>query len=265
VRLCLPVEKALCLTRGSLSHTNKVCGTLVPYVSLIARVASGIVLPLLTRIGEIIQKSSSLLSVATPRPYGIRRKEKLDVWKLGQGERYFAHDRDSWPTVPGLAFEIHTERLEDQLAAEAKAASPFNFDQDDKENDVTNTRLDESSSILDAMSVMPASQYRRPSDDHYASHRTLSALDAFSHDVAFDPSPYGLGGGDGSNEPGKDTVDSDFVSETLKLLASGEQLPCTPSKEDGVDQPDSVVRLSLSTATDSVIGPSSPIVNEKVE
>jgi hypothetical protein len=157
-----------------------------------------------------------------------------------------------------LAFEIHTERLEDQLAAEAKAASPFNFDQDDKENDVTNTRLDESSNILDVMSVIPASQYRRSSNDRNALRHNPSVFDAFSHEVDFDPCPYGLGGGDGANEPGKDAAGNNIVLETLKLLASSEQLPCNPNNEDGIDQVDTVIRSSFSMTSDSVIGVSSP-------
>ncbi|KAJ4368102.1 hypothetical protein N0V83_006457 [Neocucurbitaria cava] len=109
---------------------------------------------------------SLLPSVATPQLYGVRRKEGLDVWNLPPGDRYFRHDRDSWAISPGQSFEIFEERLEEQLAAEATALSPLNYEHDDKENNID---CPDFGSTTD-MSVMPASQYRPSSEERQLQH-----------------------------------------------------------------------------------------------
>jgi hypothetical protein len=161
--------------------------------------------------------------------------------------------------VLGLPFEIYTERLEDQLAAEAKAASPLNFDQDDKENDVANSGFGESSNLLDAMSDMPASQHRRSHEDYYvARHSPLAANAFFTADQTFNADPYGLGGIDGARDQ-----QGDEFSAAMSLLASGGHLPrtSTPSnggRADGKDGKDTAPQTIPSSSSDSVIGRSSP-------
>jgi hypothetical protein len=143
----------------------------------------------------------------------VRRKEGLDVWKLMPGERYFLHDRDAWPTASGLSFEIYSERLEDQLAAEAKAALPLNFEHDDKENNFT-ADADLGTSTPASATVMPASHYRRTSGENEALHHTSSVEHVLYDGFDTCPSPYGVGG--------------DGTLECMRLLASGEQLPRAP-------------------------------------
>lgn len=170
------------------------------------------------------------------------------MWKLGPSERYFAHDRDSWPILPVLPFEIHAERLEDQLVAEAKAASPLNFDLDDKENDMANNRVEESSNILDMMTIIPASQYRRTIEDSNASHHHLAALDTVFDEVEYGVSPHGLGGSDGAHEQHTIATGEDFILKTIRFLASNEQLPLTATVNDQEDDGDSVIGPNSSTA-----------------
>jgi hypothetical protein len=143
----------------------------------------------------------------------VRRKEGLDVWKLTPGERYFPHDRNAWPSASGLSFEIYSDRLEDQLAAEAKAASPLEFEHDDKENDFTADADPETSTTASA-TVMPASHYRRTSGENEALQNTLLVGHALYDGFDTYPSPYGLGG--------------DGTLECMRLLASEEQLPRAP-------------------------------------
>jgi hypothetical protein len=154
--------------------------------------------------------------------------------------------------LPGLPFQIYTECLEDQLAAEAKAASPFNFDQDDKENEVTNSRLEELPIILDVMSVVPASQYRRSGAGSHASHHRSPAPEALSIDFEHASFPYGLGGNDGAYNK-QDCGASEYpLSMTVQLSASSEEMP----RALPIEEPDNDI--------DSVIGPSSSISAGKV-
>jgi hypothetical protein len=251
-RLRAPVGKGVYRKRTQVQQISKVCQSLIshtPFATVqVKKYERMLTFLSATAIKTLLPQSS----VLTPPPHGIRRKEGLDVWKLGLGERYFPHYRDSWPLVPGLAFEVYTERLEDQLAAEAKAASPLYFDQDDKENDVANTGLGASSDFLDAMSESPASPFRRSDEDHYAAHHGPLAAHAFMNDnLAFSADPYGLGGTDGA----RDRQD-DVISETMRLLASGEKLPriSTPSDRERADGKDTASQMILSISSDSVIG-----------
>jgi hypothetical protein len=211
----------------------------------------------LTCLSATAMKTSSLQSsVPTPPPYGIRRKEGLDTWKLGLGERFFSHGRGSWPMVPGLPFEIYTERLEDQLATKAMTASPQSFDQDDKENNIDNSEFGQSSNIFDALSVTPTSQYRQSRENHYAARHSPLAADAFfTADPTFSADPYGLGGTDGVHDQ-----HGDVISEAMSLLASGGQLPrtSTPSNDGRADEEDNASHTMSLSSSDSVIGRSSP-------
>jgi hypothetical protein len=157
-------------------------------------------------------------SVATPPPNGIRRKEGLDVWNMQRDERYFGHDRDAWPMSPGQPFQIFDEKLEDQLAREAMAASPLNYEHDDKENDINTADLEPLSDTYEGISVMPASQYRRSSQD-----RDLSRHRALMSEALYDdplPPSYGLDGTHGTIEQQPGTF-----AECMEVLVSGGHLP----------------------------------------
>ncbi|KAH7068746.1 hypothetical protein BKA63DRAFT_93620 [Paraphoma chrysanthemicola] len=167
--------------------------------------------------------SPSSSTIAAPPRYSVCRQEGLDVWLLEPGERYFRHDRESWVSSPSLPFHIHPEQLEDQLAADANAASPYIFDHDDKENDEANSTLEQASNV-GMMSIMPASQYRRTREESHASRERLT-VDGALYDFDHSRSPYGLGGNDGTHELYKPGIGGTFVNDCLRVLVSGEQLP----------------------------------------
>jgi hypothetical protein len=173
------------------------------------------------------------------------------VWLQPPGQRYFRHDRDSWPTTRGLPFNIHSDSLEDQLEAEATAASPLNFDHDDKENDIS-SMFDEPPNPVDGMSVMPASQYRRTSGDRHASREHSMVSKAFFEESM--ASPYGLGG-DGTEDERSATIGKiDIMSAAMRIMASGEQLPPGPSIKNQADEIHSVLGSTRSREVDSVLG-----------
>lgn len=64
--------------------------------------------------------------------------EGRNVCKLSPGIQCFQHDRNSVPEFLNQPFTIFEERLEDQLAAEAKAYPLSNYEHDDKENCINN-------------------------------------------------------------------------------------------------------------------------------
>lgn len=164
------------------------------------------------------------------------------------GERYFRHDRDSWPDAQGLPFEIYAESLEAQLAAEAKAASPFNFDPDDKENDAGNGRSEATPGPGQGISAVPLSQYRRTSEDQVASE----ALYSLERNMSM---PYGLGGIDGSSDH---EIRAASMSEAMSILASGDGLLREEGREH-VEVTDTALSFQLCTPSnvDSVLGRSS--------
>jgi hypothetical protein len=157
-------------------------------------------------------------SVATPPPYGIRRKEGLDVWHMQPGERNFHHDRDTWPMSPGQPFQIFDEKLEDQLAREAMAASPLNYEHDDKENEGNTADLEPLPDMYEGISVMPASQYRQSNEDRQLSQHRALMSEALYDDPP--PSSYGLDGTHGTRED-----QSGAFTECLDILLSGGHLP----------------------------------------
>jgi hypothetical protein len=172
---------------------------------------------------------------------------------LKPGERYFRHDRESWPTAPELGFDIYTERLEDQLAAEANAVSPLDFEDDDKENDI-DAGFEETRNFLDGIFVVPASQYRPANEDGHTPHEYLSATGAF-YDTGHS-TLYGLGGSDGAHDEDHVTA-AKPISDALGILASDDQRPRSPYNQNPADEIDSVLGLSSSNAVgdvDSVCG-----------
>jgi hypothetical protein len=168
---------------------------------------------------------------------------------LKSGKRYFRHDRDSWPTAKGPGFHIHTDQLEDHLAVEAHALSPFNFENDDKENDV-DAAYEETRNSLDGISVTSASQYRSAEQDMHILRETISASGAFyDFEHATD---YGLGGSDGAHDEDQFTVAKPTV-DAMSVLASGSQLPRSSSiRKQANDDIDSVLGASFSTAAEEV-------------
>ena len=145
----------------------------------------------------------------------------MDVWHLPPGKRYFRHDHDSWPVQPGQIFEIYHEKLEDQLAREALAASPFMYEHDDKENDTNISELDSQSDIHQGFSIIPASQYRQSSEDReFSQHRAQ-----INHTLYGDNLPllYGLDGTHGTRQH-----ESDTFCETMSVLVPSIHLPRSP-------------------------------------
>jgi hypothetical protein len=200
---------------------------------------------------EIVIKTSSPLSfAATPPPYGIRRAEGLDVWLQAPGKRYWKHDRESWPTVPGQPFHIYEGSFEEHMEAAASAASPLADDHDNKENNLPNLAFAETPRLTDGMSVMPASRYRRTSGDSVASQGQLMVTEAFFHAERI-PSPYGLGG-DGTLEEQSYVVKKVSAPTATSILLLGSPLPLGPTIEHQADEIDSVI--GLMSSTDSVLG-----------
>jgi hypothetical protein len=196
-------------------------------------------------------------SVATPPPYGIRHKERLDVWHMQPSERYFRHDRDAWPMSPGQPFQIFNEKLEDQLAREAMAASPLNYEHDDKENEGNTADLEPLPDMYEGISVMPASQYRQSSEDRQLSRHRALMSEALYDDPP--PTSYGLDGTHGTHEDR-----SGAFAECMEVLLSGGHLPQgqtqhepqvdTQGSVDSILGPDIISSNTLGSG-DSVLGP----------
>ncbi|KAL5113971.1 hypothetical protein ACEQ8H_008153 [Pleosporales sp. CAS-2024a] len=145
------------------------------------------------------EMSTTGSSTSAPQPPGPQRTGKPSVWNC-------CHEQ-------GTPFNIYTEPLEDQLAAEASAASPYTFDHDDKENEIGNGGVGGEVDAAPTVSVVPLSRHSRSNEDPVLSE----AFYATSFD---DVSPYGLGG-DGTLEQ----TDM-LLSEAMGILASGDKLPC---------------------------------------
>ena len=192
--------------------------------------------------------TSSPVSSSNPlQDSGIRRREGMDVWCLSPGKRYFRHDRDSWPILPGQSFEIFHEKLEDQLAREALAVSPLDYEHDDKENDTNVAELDSQSENHEGLSVIPASQYKRSSEERELSYQKAQ-INHTLYDDKFLHS-YGLDGTHCNRQE-----KGDIFSEPMSVLASSEHLPCGQAQ---AKTQDSVLGPELTGCTaypDSVMG-----------
>ena len=170
----------------------------------------------------VIETPSFTVSSDTTRhPHGIRRKEGLDVWNLLPGDRYFRHDQDSWPVYPAQLFEVFEERLEDQLAAEAMALSPLNYEHDDKENIINDPDREPAPSSLEGLVVASALPYRLSREDDQVSRQIVIDDHRAHHTSEDSPQPYTLG---------SDSSRDSFLHS-----------------------------LSASSTVDSVLGPPSPI------
>lgn len=142
---------------------------------------------------------------------------------------YLSADQDPWPVVKGLPFQIFTERIEDQLSAEAEAVSPFYYEDDDKENDVTNPELMPQPNALDGISITPASHYRRPPGIYTISGPSSIASNAFYIQPQFEASPYGLSWSDGAHDTHISGNIDCQTPDYMQILASSELLPRTPT------------------------------------
>lgn len=219
--------------------------------------------PLLILITELdIQTYPwSVSSLTTPHPHGIRRKEGLDVWNMLPGDRYFRHDRDSWPVYSGSSFEIFEECLEDQLAAEAAALFPLIYEHDDKENNINSPNGEPTPDSLEGISVMPASQYTPSSNDMETSRQI--ALDSDTpHDTSEEVlQAYVLGDGNSTGDEQTDARGTNTLLEDMHVRVPDSHLsqPVT-EEEHRIDSHDSVFgSLSPISTADSVFGPYSPV------
>ncbi|KAJ4341308.1 hypothetical protein N0V95_007256 [Ascochyta clinopodiicola] len=133
--------------------------------------------------------------------------------------------QNAWPEIKGLPFSIFTERMEDQLHAEAEAASPFHYNDDDKENDVTNPELTPVPNPLDGISIIPASHYRQRLGPHALPRHGAMVSNAFYAHPRFEASPYGLGWSDGAHDLNNGDTHDCPADEYMRILASSEHLP----------------------------------------
>lgn len=143
---------------------------------------------------------------------------------------YLTHGHACGPHVNGQPFHIFTESMENQLNAEAEAASPLHYDTDDKENDVTNPELVPTPSPLDSISIMPASHYRESHRLYNTTGSGSMASNAFYAHPQFEAVPYGLGWSDGAHD--RNSRDFNDCPDYLRILASGEDLPRSPLQDE---------------------------------
>ncbi|KAF3044055.1 hypothetical protein E8E12_008312 [Didymella heteroderae] len=164
----------------------------------------------------------------SPEPF-VKHDDKVagtdQALRLGIGCRYA--DPNVWPAVKGLPFRIFTERMEDQLSAEAEAASPFHCEDDNKENDVTNPELMPRPSPLDGISIIPASYYHRAPGLYNIPAHSSVASNAFYVHPQFEASPYGLGWNDGAQDMHNNGNNDCLTSDYMRILGSSEHLPRT--------------------------------------
>lgn len=138
-------------------------------------------------------------------------------------------NQDPWPAVKGLPFLIFTERIEDRLSAEAEAASPFYYEDDDKENDVTKPELTPRPNPLDGISITPASHYRHLPGLYTIPDHSPVASHSFYVQPEFEVSSYGLGWSDGAHDTHISGNVDCHTPDYIQILASVEHLPCTPT------------------------------------
>ncbi|KAF1928013.1 uncharacterized protein M421DRAFT_166393 [Didymella exigua CBS 183.55] len=169
---------------------------------------------------------SSIHHSHTLVPVTKQDQEMVDKYPaLRSDVAYFSADQGVWPVVKGLPFQIFTERIEDQLSAEAEAASPFRYEDEDKENDVVNPELAPRPNPLGGISIIPASHYRRAPGIYTTSGHDSIASNAFYVNPQFEASPYGLTWSDGAHDVHISGTNDCPVPDYVRILASGEHLP----------------------------------------
>ncbi|UPX18948.1 uncharacterized protein EKO05_0009228 [Ascochyta rabiei] len=180
-------------------------------------------------ISTLSPELSSQHVIANDPPRMLDRKLCDAYPNLCPDVAYLTDSQNVWPDIKGLSFSIFTERMEDQLDAEAEAASPFHYNDNDKENDVTNPELTPRPNPLDGISIIPASHYRQRLGLHaLPSHGALVSNALYAH-PRFEASPYGLGWSDGAHDLNNDGTHDCPVDEYMRILASSENLPRSSS------------------------------------
>jgi len=149
---------------------------------------------------------------------------------------YLTGNQNPWPDVKGLPFSIYIERVEDQLNAEAEAASPLHYEDDDKENDITNPELVPTPNPLDSIAIIPASHYERPPASHSTPSHGSMANNAFYLNPQFEALPYGLGWGDEDFDVNSGDTRDRSIPDYTRILASGESLPQTSTPNEKPSQ-----------------------------
>ncbi|KAJ4990344.1 hypothetical protein SVAN01_04226 [Stagonosporopsis vannaccii] len=127
---------------------------------------------------------------------------------------YLTGNQNPWPEVKELPFCMYTDHIEDQLNAEAEAASPYRYEDDDKENAVTSPELVPNPNPLDGISIIPASYLQNS-----------IASNAFYSHPQFEALPYGLGWSEGDLDRDCDNPRDCNSPDYMRILASGESLP----------------------------------------
>ena len=146
--------------------------------------------------------------------------------------------------MQGLPFTIHTERIQDQLDAEAAAASPLHYEDDGKENDEDDPDLVPSPDPAHGTSIIPASQYQRTSVQHSIdTHHSVVRNDPYAHPV-FEAFPYGLGWGEGIRDVNNGDTNGFPLRDYMRILVSGEHLPQSNSQETRSFNSDVIARSS---------------------
>lgn len=150
----------------------------------------------------------------------IHNKEAMNIRPVSSGKRCSGHDKCAWSASPGRSFSIFIEMFSDQLAHEAHAASPLNYEHDDKENmaDDNHADMDELPSTYAGVSVIPEAQCKQSSEDRVLAHHRALISSALYDDPL--PQTYGL---DGTHCSGRG--DPDAFLEGMSILASGAHLP----------------------------------------
>jgi hypothetical protein len=121
--------------------------------------------------------------------------------------------------------------MEDQLDAEAAAASPLSNEGDGKENNETDSELVLTPDPLNDISIIPASQYQRSSALRTVdTYHSMVRNDPYAQPV-FEAFPYGLGWGDGIHDANNDDTHDRSLSDYMRILASGENLPQSDSQD----------------------------------
>ncbi|KAH7395187.1 hypothetical protein DE146DRAFT_99546 [Phaeosphaeria sp. MPI-PUGE-AT-0046c] len=197
-----------------------------------------------------LTSSSPVPNVSTTPAFGARHAEELEACLMKPGERSLLHGRDPWPIKQGLPFKIHTECLEDQLAAEADAASPFNLDDDDKENNVIDVRYGNTLDPTEGVSVIPVSQYRS-SREGSESFNHLAASAAF-YDTTYHGShlAYNLGGSDGSHDQDVVIDKAKPKAAATRLRTSTDRRPSTTIVQEQQKEVDQALRDTSSGSVD---------------
>ncbi|KAH6614104.1 hypothetical protein C7974DRAFT_70895 [Boeremia exigua] len=177
------------------------------------------------RSSESVQ-NPPILEISITEPVSEQSISPADSYQdLHPDVAYLGGNLRSWPDVKGLPFCVYTERIEDQLSAEAEAASPFHYEDDDKENDVINPEFVPTPNPLDGISIIPASHYRRSPGFHSGPAHGSIASHAFYAHPQFEASPYGLGWSDGIHDAGNSYTRDCPLTDYMSILASGENLP----------------------------------------